>query len=152
MKRPRAHRQAQAQVRRSTTSWRRQKKTATLSNLVKALEMTGLNTTFEGDGPFTVFAPVDDVWPAGWESLDLEAILKYHVVKESKALKAADLKAGNVVMLDDKNLAVAIDGSSVMLGPVPVNVTIPDVVCSNGVVHLIDGVLTPPGSVVKAYV
>ena len=101
-----------------------------LSTLVAAVTAAGLGDTLNGPGPFTIFAPTNDAFakidkdtlaklladPTG----DLTKILTFHVVP-GKALKAAQ--------------DVTINGTSkVLCGDVPV---------ANGIVHVIDTVLTP---------
>lgn len=116
--------------------------------LAAALQAAGLVETLKGKGPFTVFAPTDEAFaklPDGTiEALlkdkeKLTAILTYHVVPG--AVKAAD-----VVKLDS---AKTVQGQSVSIDAadgVKVNdakVVKADIVCSNGVIHVIDTVLLP---------
>ena len=122
--------------------------------LVTAVKAAGLVETLKSDGPFTVLAPTDEAFrklPAGTvESLlktenkaKLAAILKYHVIP-AKAL------AADVVRLDGKEVKT-VEGSSIAVsvkgGTVHVNgakVIMPDIVTSNGVIHVIDQVILPP--------
>jgi uncharacterized surface protein with fasciclin (FAS1) repeats len=123
------------------------------STLVAAVTAAGLVDTLKGDGPFTVFAPTNaafDALPAGTvESLlepgnieTLQAILTYHVVPGNVT---SDQLAGqrlNVATVNGAN--VHIDGTD----GVTVNnatVTAADIEASNGVIHVIDTVLLPPG-------
>ena len=133
------------------------------TTLVAAVKAAGLVATLQGKGPFTVFAPTNaafDKLPKGTveylvkpENLKtLQTILNYHVVAGkmnasdiAKAIKAGNGKAtlkavsggtltawmkGNDLYLTDEN------GSSA-------KVTIADVNQSNGVIHVIDTVVTP---------
>jgi transforming growth factor-beta-induced protein len=119
--------------------------------LRKALEIAGLAELLKGDGPFTVFAPADSSFsalPAG--ALDellkpenrskLAATLKYHVApgrilsSEIATLEAVRTFAG-------KDVRVRTQGGVVLLDNVLV--VKPDIRCSNGVIHVIDGVLAP---------
>jgi len=118
--------------------------------LVAAVQAAGLEDTLRGEGPFTVFAPTDDAFaalPEGTVEALLEdpdalaEILLYHVV-------AGEVLAEDVVTLD---AATTVQGSDVDItvieGGVMVNdanVVIPDVLASNGVIHVIDAVLLPP--------
>ena len=120
------------------------------TTLATALEAAGLVDTLKGPGPFTVFAPTDAAFaklPAGTlDSLlanpdQLRAVLTYHVV--SGADSAAD-----VSMLQQ---ATTLEGEDVTIntanGMVQINnatVTTPDIMASNGVIHVIDTVLLPP--------
>jgi uncharacterized surface protein with fasciclin (FAS1) repeats len=123
--------------------------TPALSTLVTAVTAADLGATLSGPGPYTVFAPTNDAFaalPAG--VLDnlllpcnkdaLTSILTYHVV--SGEVGSADITPGDVATVEGSTVALATDNG------VTVNeatVTIPDVAASNGVVHVIDGVLVP---------
>jgi uncharacterized surface protein with fasciclin (FAS1) repeats len=133
------------------------------TTLVAAVAAAGLVETLQGEGPFTVFAPVNaafDALPAGTvdtllkpENKDqLTQILTCHVVP-AKAL-AADVVAmvdagGGQAVLDTVGgckLTVKADGGKVTVtdeNGTTANVTIADVIQSNGVIHVIDAVLTP---------
>jgi uncharacterized surface protein with fasciclin (FAS1) repeats len=121
------------------------------TTLVTAVKAAGLAETLSGAGPFTVFAPTNaafDKLPKGTvETLvkpeskaKLTGILTYHVV--AGAVKAADLKDGQKVKtLQGEELTVSIKDGKVMINGA--TVTTADVVSSNGVTHVIDGVLMP---------
>jgi transforming growth factor-beta-induced protein len=122
------------------------------TTLVAALKAAGLVDTLNGAGPFTVFAPTDDAFkklPAGTvdtllkpENLDkLKSILLYHVV-------SGKVMADQVVMLPSAKTAQGEDVKiTVKDGKVYLNdnvqVVVTDVPASNGVIHVIDGVLLP---------
>ncbi|HSM07010.1 MAG TPA: fasciclin domain-containing protein [Longimicrobiales bacterium] len=118
------------------------------TTLVALVEDAGLTGTLQGDGPFTVFAPTDDAFaeieaPTGEL---LESVLLYHVV--AGEVFAADLSDGQVVTTaSGESFTVNIDGSSVTItdgSGNTVNVVVTDVPASNGIIHVIDGVLLPP--------
>ena len=121
------------------------------TTLVAAVTAADLATTLSGAGPFTVFAPTnaafDKVPKATLDALltpakkaDLTNILTYHVVPG--ALMAADLKDGQKLKtVQGKELTVSVKEGKVMIDGA--TVTIPDVVSSNGVTHVIDGVVMP---------
>jgi len=121
------------------------------TTLVAAVKAADLAGTLSGTGPFTVFAPTnaafDKVPKATLESLltpekkaDLTKILTYHVVPG--ALKAADLKDGQKLKtVQGQELTVSVKDGKVMVGGA--TVTTADVVSSNGVTHVVDGVLMP---------
>ncbi len=121
------------------------------STFVAALKSAGLVETLSGAGPYTVFAPTNQAFsglPAGTidrlmkpdQKKKLIELLNYHVV--AGALKAADLKdgqmlktvQGNEVKVSSRNGIVSINN---------LRVTSPDNISSNGIIHVIDGVLTP---------
>ncbi len=128
------------------------------STLVAAVGAAGLVETLQGPGPFTVFAPTNDAFaalPAGLvdklllpENKDvLVQILTYHVV--SGAVMAADVAAGDVPSVEGSPITVTVDGGTVKLND-SATVIATDVMASNGVIHVIDAVILPPGLDVSA--
>lgn len=128
------------------------------STLVAAVGAAGLVETLSGEGPFTVFAPTNDAFaalPAGLvdklllpENKDvLTQILTYHVV--SGAVMAADVTAGDVPSVEGSPITVTVDGGTVKLND-SATVIATDVMASNGVIHVIDAVILPPGLDVSA--
>ena len=127
------------------------------TTLAAALEAAGLVETLKGEGPFTVFAPTDAAFaklPAGTVDTllkdpkgDLTQILTYHVVP-GKVLAAdvVKLDGQKVTTVQGGDLTVGVDGDKVSLTDAAgntVNVTATDIEASNGVIHVIDGVLMP---------
>jgi uncharacterized surface protein with fasciclin (FAS1) repeats len=119
--------------------------------LAAALQAAGLVDTLKGPGPFTVFAPTDAAFaklPAGTvESLlkpenkaKLVAVLKYHVVP---GLALADQVGGmnSASTANGQPLEIKVENGKVMVGTA--RVTGADILCSNGVIHVIDSVLLP---------
>jgi uncharacterized surface protein with fasciclin (FAS1) repeats len=133
------------------------------TTLVAAVKAAGLVETLQGKGPFTVFAPVNAAFkelPAGTVETLLEpenkakltAVLAYHVISGrltygalERKIKAGDgmamlktvqgemltfSKNGDNIIIEDANRGVA-------------NLTITNVMQSNGVIHVIDRVLLP---------
>lgn len=123
------------------------------TTLAAALDTAGLVDTLKGDGPFTVFAPTDDAFAAALTALDITAeellanpdlggILTYHVVP-GKVLAAdvVGLDGQSVVTVNGAEIDIAVaDGAVTING---INVTTTDIEASNGVIHVIDGVLLP---------
>ncbi len=119
--------------------------TPELSTLVGALQAADLVDALSGDGPFTVFAPTN----AAFAALDavpdgeaLKEVLLYHVA--AGAFTAEDLLAGQTVTTlqgDEVSIAV-VDGKVLLNGSVQVSMA--DIPASNGIIHVIDGVLLPP--------
>ncbi len=111
----------------------------------------GLADTLAGEGPFTVFAPTDDAFaalPEGTvESLlnnvpALTDVLLYHVV--SGDVMAADVVGLNAATtLEGQDISISLRDGNVYLNDT-VQVVITDIEASNGVIHVIDGVLLPP--------
>lgn len=119
--------------------------------LVAAVEAAGLVETLKGDGPFTVFAPNDEAFaalPEGTvddllkpENRDtLEAVLTYHVVP-GKIMAEDAMGADSVTTVQGQDLTVTTMDGQVMINEA--TVIQPDVEASNGVIHVIDGVLMP---------
>jgi uncharacterized surface protein with fasciclin (FAS1) repeats len=135
------------------------------TTLVAAVKAAGLVETLQGDGPFTVFAPVNKAFeklPAGTvESLlkpenkgKLTAVLTYHVL--AGRYSAADLKdavkkgGGKATFktVEGEELTVTEDGRKLEIIDAKGDksfVTIGDVNQKNGVIHVIDTVLLPNG-------
>lgn len=126
--------------------------TPVLSTLVTAINTAGLAGTLSGPGPFTVFAPTNaafEALPDGvLESLianpaALADLLTYHVV--SGDFESTDLSSGSLgTLLTGSSIEVVVAGGSVTLNGSS-NVTVPDNLASNGVVHIINEVLVPLG-------
>lgn len=120
-----------------------------LSSLVGAVTEADLAGALSVDGPFTVFAPTNAAFAeiadvASELTMEqLTDILLYHAVDAS--VFSTDLQSGQQVTALNGDLltieisdgAVTINGSS--------NITTVDIEGVNGVIHIIDEVLLPPG-------
>jgi uncharacterized surface protein with fasciclin (FAS1) repeats len=120
--------------------------------LAAALTAANLIDTLKGAGPFTVFAPTDEAFaklPAGTVDAllkdipKLSAILTYHVV-------SGKVMAADVLTMDGKS-AKTVNGAEVKISTTggvklngSVNVVTTDIVCTNGVIHVVDAVVLPP--------
>lgn len=117
--------------------------------LVTAVKAAGLVETLSGTGPFTVFAPNDDAFAKLPKETvaallkdvpKLKQLLTYHVV--AGKVMAADISKhptrktveGQSISLDSKN-GIKVNDAKVVKA---------DVACNNGVIHVIDSVLTLP--------
>lgn len=118
--------------------------------LVAALQAAGLVDTLKDTGPFTVFAPTDEAFnklPAAAvadllkpeNKAKLQGVLTYHVVA-GKVLAADVVKLKSAKSLQGQELAidttagVKVDGATVVKT---------DILCTNGVIHIIDSVILP---------
>lgn len=125
------------------------------STLVSALQRTDLVSTLQGDGPFTVFAPTNAAFTALGVDLatisddDLKEILLYHVLGAS--VKSTDLADGQTYAStaaatgpggNALSILVEKSGSGVKVNNAA-NVTTADVAADNGVIHIVDNVITP---------
>jgi uncharacterized surface protein with fasciclin (FAS1) repeats len=119
--------------------------------LTAAIQAAGLADTLKGAGPFTVFAPTDAAFaklPAGTvdnllkpeNKEKLVAILTYHVVP-GRVTAAQVSKMTEAKTVNGKSVTIHADGGKVMINDA--TVTKADIMCSNGVIHVIDTVLIP---------
>jgi uncharacterized surface protein with fasciclin (FAS1) repeats len=124
-------------------------RTPELTTLVTALQAAGLTDALEQAGPLTVFAPNDEAF-AQLDQADLTAlledptalgdILQYHVVEGS--FPSSELSDGQrLTTLQGSDLTITIDGSTVMVNNAEVIQA--DIEAGNGVIHVINEVLTP---------
>ncbi len=133
------------------------------TTLVKAVTAAGLVDTLNSAGPFTVFAPTDEAFgrvpSATLGSLMIPAnkaaltkVLTYHVVpgRITAADIVAKIRAGNgtatYTTVAGEALTFHMQDGSVMLmgmGGSSAYVTQADVMQSNGVIHVVNGVLLP---------
>jgi uncharacterized surface protein with fasciclin (FAS1) repeats len=131
------------------------------STLLAAVEAAGLTDALaDPDATLTVFAPTNDAFEAALTDLGLTAeelladtetltsILTYHVLGEvvtSGDLAGAGTEEITVETLSGEELIVIVgDAGDVTFRDQSANVTTADVEASNGVIHIIDGVLLPP--------
>merc|ERR1711997_291708 len=132
-----------------------------LSTLVAAVVAGDLVETLSSPGPFTVFAPTNEAFgalPAGTldsllkpENKDqLVDILTYHVLPAQ--VLSTDLKFfQSVTTVEGKNVHVVRTSKGIYVGPSIKElktVVGADNLASNGVAHIIDGVLLPPANTV----
>jgi len=117
--------------------------------LVTAVQEAGLVETLSGEGPFTVFAPTDEAF-AKIPSEDLNAlladkdaltsVLTYHVVA-GKVMAADVVKLSEAETVQGSTIDINVDDGTVMIDGATVVTT--DIETSNGVIHVIDSVITP---------
>jgi uncharacterized surface protein with fasciclin (FAS1) repeats len=122
------------------------------STLVSALTAAGLVDTLNGDGPFTVFAPTNDAF-AEIPEAELQAILAdkdkltkiltYHVLP-AKVLSKNLKKKQTVTTVEGSPVTIVVKKKSgAKIEDAKIVET--DVKTSNGVIHVIDRVILPPG-------
>ena len=125
-----------------------------LSILTAALKAAGLDTMMMDAGTYTVFAPTDEAFAALLTKLKvtkeellankdlLKTVLPYHVVP--MVVKAADIPYGQEIKtvngqsftISDANVITDASGDTA-------NIVKPDIMATNGVIHVIDTVLLP---------
>lgn len=118
--------------------------------LARLLTKAGLVGALEKPGPYTVFAPTDAAFAkVPKKTLDgllankakLKAVLLYHVV--AGRVTAADVtKLSSAKTLDGKTVRIRVSGTNVFVNTA--KVTKPDVMATNGVIHVVNRVLIPP--------
>lgn len=119
--------------------------------LVAAVKAADLVETLKGSGPFTVFAPTDEAFAKlGKATLDnllkpenkgkLSSILTYHVVS-GKVLAEDVVKLTSAATVNGQRVEVKVKDKTVMIDNAKVVKT--DILCSNGVIHVIDAVILP---------
>ncbi|TWU46834.1 fasciclin domain-containing protein [Rubripirellula reticaptiva] len=124
---------------------------AKFNTLVAAVKAGDLVETLKSKGPFTVLAPTDEAFaalPEGTlESLlkpenksKLQAILKYHVIP-GKVVAKQVMTISEAKTVEGSMVKVKTEGGTVMINSA--KVVKADVMCSNGVIHVIDKVLLP---------
>ncbi len=115
-----------------------------------ALTKTGLNAVLSGSGPFTVCAPTNEAFrrlsPGAFDVLmqdpegQMTRVLQYHILfgmlvqRDLKKLNFPKTRLGTTVEINERTGIVVINAAEVI---------IPDILCSNGVIHGIDAVLIP---------
>lgn len=122
-----------------------------LSTLVTAVQAAELTTSLSNAGPFTVFAPVNEAFdklPAGTVDDLLKPenkgklfdILGHHTYVG--VIKTEQMTDGqNLGMVDGKNITIKmVNGKPTVNGTVNIIASVP---ASNGMVHVVDGVILP---------
>lgn len=120
------------------------------TTLVTAVKTAELVDALSNAGPFTVFAPTNTAFeklPTGTvegllkpdQKAALTTILQYHVYVGS--LKKEYFMDGQQLgMVDGGNVTIHVKGDKVMVNDATIIASVP---ASNGIVHVIDGVLLP---------
>ena len=129
------------------------------TTLVAALQATGLDTVLDDpDATFTVFAPTDAAFSLlGQETIDalladtetLSDILLYHVIPGSEvlqdsALTVAQSDANKVEMANGAETALSLANNTLFVNKSAVSLA--DVMADNGVIHVVDQVITVPAA------
>ena len=122
-----------------------------LDSLQAALTTVGLVDDLMGEGPFTVFAPNNAAFTAAADTIatltteQLTDVLRYHVILDN--LRSTDLEAGDLTTINGQTVNVNItdDNPPVLItqDSTQVNFVTLDVQATNGVIHIIDGLLLP---------
>ncbi len=130
----------------------------TFTTLLKAVLTAELDQVLKGEGPFTLFAPNDEAFEKLGEKKvaellrpksreRLKEILTYHVVPDLLpsgvlAGRSSVVRSLVVESVDGRELTVSVDGGKVKVNDA--EVVKADILCGNGIIHVIDDVLLPP--------
>jgi uncharacterized surface protein with fasciclin (FAS1) repeats len=122
------------------------------STLVSLVKEAGLVKTLSGKGPFTVLAPTNAAFkkvPAATLAAlkadpdKLRAVLTYHVIPgKVPASKVVTLNGKSVKTVEGSTVKITVKGKAVKVNNATVTKT--DIMATNGVIHVINGVLIPP--------
>lgn len=122
------------------------------NTLVTAVTAAGLAETLAGEGQFTVFAPTDEAFaalPEGTVEALLEDpegalrdVLLYHVVEGAVPAETV-VTLDSAATLGGEPVSISVVDGAVFLNDT-VQVSLPDVMAANGIIHVIDSVLLPP--------
>jgi hypothetical protein len=116
-----------------------------LTTLAQALVSSGLAEELSGNGPFTIFAPANFVL----DTIDmsdpdaLADLLRYHIV-EGKLLSRGVTSAQTLNTLAGQPITVSIEGNNIFVNEAQI-ITL-NIPATNGVIHIINGLLTPPAA------
>jgi len=120
-----------------------------LSTLVTALTEANMAGALSGGGPYTVFAPTNAAFaalPAGTldsllaDTAALQNVLQYHIA--AGVFDAEDVVSFGQLLMNNGQLAlVSASDSGVTIDGAPIITT--DIVASNGIIHVIGGVMIP---------
>jgi uncharacterized surface protein with fasciclin (FAS1) repeats len=125
-----------------------------LGTLAHALTIAGVQS-LDDAGPYTVFAPRDSAFEAlpegALDSLlqeqnrgELTRLLQLHVVPGTYS--AADLSGRTTTLTSASGLNIIVDGfNGLQVGGV--DVVQPDIMASNGIIHVVNGLIMPEGPV-----
>lgn len=125
------------------------------SILTQALQVAELSSTLTAAGNYTVFAPTDEAFldlPSEVLSEllanpeQLKKILLYHVLAD-KVSSSEVVNLSNAKSLEGSRLKILSTGSSVVINSS--NIINVDIEANNGIIHVIDKVLTPPGNIIE---
>ena len=138
--------------------------TESLSTLVSALQVTGLDATLSSPGAFTVLAPTNDAFDSFLTSINatsledipvdvLTNVLLNHVIigeVQSSSLTNGYASTQAVSGASGTNMSIYINTDNGVTFNGVSSVTSADVVASNGIVHIVDAVIGLPSVVTFA--
>ncbi|MBC7321387.1 fasciclin domain-containing protein [bacterium] len=117
------------------------------SVFLKAVEMAELTETLTGEGPVTVLVPTDDVAEDLKSAVDegdtdkVYSIVSCHIIS-TEGLSANELAESGEVYTDGGTITVKKEGKDIIINDT-IKITKADIKASNGIIHLINGVIMP---------
>lgn len=117
------------------------------SVFLKAVEMAELTETLTGEGPITVLVPTDDVAEDLKSAIDegdtdkVYSIVSCHIIS-TEGLSASNLAESGEVYTDGGTITVKKEGKDIIINDT-IKITKADIKASNGIIHLINGVIMP---------
>jgi transforming growth factor-beta-induced protein len=129
--------------------------TSSLSTLTAAVQMANLTDTLNGTGPFTVFAPTNSALAnstyvngllAANDTANLTKLLTYHVVPY-RVVIGNDTNSSLLKSVEGSDLVMIVNASGTYINGAKVVTS--NIICSNGVVNIIDQVLIPPKTILE---
>ncbi|MCP6759109.1 MAG: fasciclin domain-containing protein [Fischerella sp. CENA71] len=122
--------------------------------LTQAYKAAGLEDQLTAQGPYTVFAPTDAAFkalpPGTLENLlkpenkqQLVKLLSYHVIPGQ--VTSSQLTSGDVKTVEGTPVTIDVNSTTKTVSVNGAKVTQADILASNGVVHVVDKVILPPG-------
>lgn len=127
----------------------------TFKTLIKAIKTVDMLDNLSGDGPFTLLAPTDKAFACLYadiigvlfrDRIKLIDVLNFHIIPEYITIKEAfdrtEMKtlSGMTINFTQKGKTANVDNAVVCEQ---------DIVCSNGIIHIIDSVLIPKNCRIK---
>jgi uncharacterized surface protein with fasciclin (FAS1) repeats len=125
-------------------------KNSNLTKLASLLNKTNITTYLNGPGNYTLFAPDNAAFaklnPSTLADLqnnttELTSVLEYHIIS-AKLLSSNFTDSGTLRTFNDLSLPYSVNGTTIQVGNA--TVTKADINATNGVIHVINGVLIPP--------
>lgn len=123
----------------------------TIKTFIKMMKKAGLDETLRGPGPFTIFAPTDhafyllpenDVRDLMNDRRAVSDFVKYHVLAGRRLLSSDVVQMETVPNMLNKSLSFDTGPAyHFIVNDIPV--LTPDIECSNGIIHIVDSLLSP---------
>lgn len=115
--------------------------------LVAAIERAGLTTTLQFLGPFTAFAPNDSAFAEvdldGLTDEELSEVLRYHVIEGEFLVTDLEPEQTVETLLEGQSIFITVNENNEVFVDDSAQVVVPDIPAENGIIHLIDQVLSP---------